>query len=196
MTSRGSRFRFNVFHISLLLNLLRYFTGNLRRKQLAPTRGRNRNSSAFSLLNCNMGSRSQKNIVKRGHVLLTWVTQERQCTHQGTLRRVRVTVVAVGKKYVLSASISFFPQQRMHCVILSCVVCPSLPYIFNLIIQMARLFLKNIIEFKMFQSFSDQQTHNLLTIKMLNFTVKTSVYLLLHVSVHMDHLQGAYVGPW
>jgi hypothetical protein len=25
---------------------------------------------------------------------------------------------------------------------------------------------------------------------MLKFTVKTSVYLLLHVSVHMDHLQG------
>jgi hypothetical protein len=30
---------------------------------------------------------------------------------------------------------------------------------------------------------------------MLKFTVKTSVYLLLHVSVHMDHFQGAHVGP-
>jgi hypothetical protein len=31
--------------------------------------------------------------------------------------------------------------------------------------------------------------------KMLKFTVKTSVYLFLHVSVHMDHLQGVHVGP-
>jgi hypothetical protein len=43
--------------------------------------------------------------------------------------------------------------------------------------------------------FCDQQMHNLLTYKMLKFTNKTSVYLLLHVSVHTDHLQGAHVGP-
>jgi hypothetical protein len=41
----------------------------------------------------------------------------------------------------------------------------------------------------------DQQMHSLLPYKMLKFTVKTSVYFLLHVSVHMDQLQGAHVVP-
>ena len=33
------------------------------------------------------------------------------------------------------------------------------------------------------------------TYKMLKYTVKTSQLLLLHVSVHLDHPQGAYAEP-
>jgi hypothetical protein len=40
-----------------------------------------------------------------------------------------------------------------------------------------------------------QQMHSLLTYKMLKLTIKISVYLLLHVSVHSDHRQGAYTDP-
>jgi hypothetical protein len=35
-----------------------------------------------------------------------------------------------------------------------------------------------------------------LTYKMLKFTIETSIYLPLHVSVHLDHLQGAYGDPY
>jgi hypothetical protein len=34
-----------------------------------------------------------------------------------------------------------------------------------------------------------------LTDKMLKFTIKTSIHSPLHVSVHLDHLQGAYGDP-
>jgi hypothetical protein len=34
-----------------------------------------------------------------------------------------------------------------------------------------------------------------LTHKMLKFTIKTSIHSPLHVSVHLDHLQGAYDDP-
>jgi hypothetical protein len=33
------------------------------------------------------------------------------------------------------------------------------------------------------------------TYKMLKFTIKTSIHSLLHVSVHLDHPQGAYADP-
>jgi hypothetical protein len=34
-----------------------------------------------------------------------------------------------------------------------------------------------------------------LTYEMLKFTIKTSIHSPLHVSVHLDHLQGAYGDP-
>jgi hypothetical protein len=33
------------------------------------------------------------------------------------------------------------------------------------------------------------------TYKMLKFAIKTSMHSFLHVSVHLDHPQGAYVDP-
>jgi hypothetical protein len=33
------------------------------------------------------------------------------------------------------------------------------------------------------------------TYKMLKFTIETSMHSLLHVSVHLDHPQGAYADP-
>jgi hypothetical protein len=44
------------------------------------------------------------------------------------------------------------------------------------------------------QSFPGQQMHYLLKHKMLQLTLKISLYMLLHVLVHSDHHQGAYDG--
>jgi hypothetical protein len=59
--------------------------------------------------------------------------QDRQCTYTVTLRRVRVTTVAVEKHYVLhilSVSVATVIQhaKRMRRIILSSVACPALPY--------------------------------------------------------------------
>jgi hypothetical protein len=43
--------------------------------------------------------------------------------------------------------------------------------------------------------FSPTNAHFIEHTKMLKFTIKTSMHSLLHVSVHLDHLQGAYDDP-
>jgi hypothetical protein len=57
----------------------------------------------------------------------------RRCTRNETLRRVRVTTVAVEEQYVLhilSVSVALVTQhaKRMRRIILSSVACPALPY--------------------------------------------------------------------
>jgi hypothetical protein len=62
-------------------------------------------------------------------------------------------------------------------------------------VRVQQTYLQAITNMQNVQSSFYQQMHSLLNIKILKLTIKISLYLLLHVSVHSDHPQGAYAEP-
>jgi hypothetical protein len=66
------------------------------------------------------------NISRNTYKCIHNLQQHRQCTYNGTLLRVRATIVTV-----VSVALSKQHAKRMRLIILSSVACPALQYFYN-----------------------------------------------------------------
>jgi len=78
------------------------------------------------------------NILRKIYKCIHNLRQHRQCTYNVTLRRVRVTIVAV-----VFVALGNQHAMRMRRIILSSVACPALQYFYNYFIK-SKIFEKKL----------------------------------------------------